>query len=223
MPSVLEFDFRGDQGGPEDGDQLGGRSPRRVPAWAWIVAGVLVLVVAVGVQVGRRDSARPVPIAAADLQDQLRSVAVGPSSSGGVIKPGSFGCPQIRTGFPPTSTQLGAIESAFPSFGTVDSTPVIDGSSGLCSIAFRALDATGAILVVVVTAPPNPPSPSAAASAVPAVLVQPGRGGFSSFLGDEYTSPGGFRIQVGAFTAAGRSAVSAQQVTSLIRNPALTW
>ncbi len=217
MPTDVEFDFGGAESGAESGDAgdavVSGPRRRWLPVGA--VVGVLVLVVAFGATREHQSSPRKPAVAPApNLQTRLTAIALSPDPMGVTLEANVFGCPKVTESYPPTPSQLQSIMSAFPAFVDVESGPTIDGSSGLCSIDFRARDGQGNELIVAVSAPPHPVAP---------LVVDVNTDPDNDFVGSEYTSPTGFYVEVGMFEAQGQSVATLDQINQLAQDAALTW
>ena len=216
MDTDVEFDFGDPDPSVDAHEVLDSGRASRVPPKVWAVLGALVLLVALGVDLGRGHHRAPRPIAKAapDLQAQLADIALRPDPMGVVLAAASFGCPQVRESYPPTPSQLDALKQAFPAFYMVESGPTIDGSSGMCSIDFRAIDGKGDTLIVAVSAPPHPVKP---------LVVDINTAPDATFAGADYTSAAGFQVQVGVFTVDRRTVATQDQINQLAQDTALTW
>jgi hypothetical protein len=231
MPSDLEFDFGEPDAaaGSEEPLDVERPSSARAAQRVWVGAGVLVLTVALAVDLVRghgdtpRASPAPAtssisaPVSQPGLQTALTAIALGPPTTVASIRSNTFGCPRAVGAFPPLPAQLQALARDFPSFTQVESSPVIDGSDGLCEVDFRARNADGDILVVRVQAPPNPRTPSLEAD------DETGPGAYPYFVGADYTAPTGFRVQVAVVGANPRNRTSPAQINQLAKDAALTW
>ena len=220
MPTDVDFDFGGSDSAPGSEDTIdavrGG--PSRSGRTVWALVGVAVLLAAIGVarshSSARRSPSAPPSVAAPTLQTRLHTIALSPDPMGVTLAANVFGCPKVNESYPPTPSQLKSIMAAFPTFTEIESGPTIDGSSGLCSINFRAIDGTGDTLIVAVSAPPQ--------SAVP-LRVDVNTDPDNEFVGAEYTSDAGFHVEVGVFEASGQTVATLDEVNQLTQDTALTW
>ena len=231
MPSDLEFDFGEPDApaGPDEPLDTGREASGRATQQIWIMLGVAVLVIALGVDLVRghrdrpdvaptpRSSSIPVVVPTPNLQSDLTAIALGPPSTSAIIRENVFGCPRAIGAFPPLPAQVDAVQRAFPTFMQLESSPVIDGSDGLCEIDFRARNEGGDILVVRVQAPPNRAMPMLQAD------DETGPGAYPYFVAADYTSATGFRIQAAVVGADPRKRVSLIQIDDLAMDSDLTW
>ena len=236
MPDDVDFDFGPDPArrGKADTAQSGSADqldtgPGHRAAILWAVLSVLAVIgLAVGlvVHLEHRPARRVAPPSSAvtrpatvpALQQQLADIATDPAPLiDNDRTPASFlNCPAPPGGRSPLTIQLALVHVAFPGFGPAEGSQALDADQRLCATTIRAKDTQGDVLVALITAPPNPATPEsdlASSNAGP---------GFQLFLGTDYVSDTGFRVQVGLFAVQAGTFLS-QQVEALATDVQLTW
>jgi hypothetical protein len=228
VPEDVDFDFGPDPARPGLTDQLDTvPSHRTTILWTTLaVLAVIVLSAGVVVRLEHRPAhraaaptntvTRTAPIPA--LQQQLADIADDPAPlTDNDRTPASFlNCPTPPGGRSPLTVQLAVVHVAFPGFGPAEGSQALDADQRLCATTIRAKDTQGDVLVALITAPPNPAMPE---SDVASSNAGPG---FQLFLGTDYVSDSGFRVQIGLFVVRTGTFLT-QQVEALATDVQLTW
>jgi hypothetical protein len=167
-----------------------------------------------------KPAARSATAESAGSDDPLRDLKVQAYLAGpltGEVRAPRGGCLTARTGHPPRAAIDAAIRRVLPRVVEVDSSAIVDGFAGLCSIELRARNRSGTTALITVTVP------SGAGKARPTTLstTADAIGGVTSTLVRAVTATG-WTIQVGA-TGPAACQPSLRELATLARDPVLTW